>query len=780
MIFLRQCDPVNGCSTNYPADLSHCPRCGAHSQFSQTALVNPRDYTYDIETYPNIFTCAFIHIATGTTWRFEISDRMNQSWELIDHIKGLAACRSRNVGYNNEFFDYPVIHHIVLTGWITVEEIYAYAMRVIKTRDPFEFFVWDRDRYIEQIDLFKIHHFDNINKATSLKTLEIAMRMPNVADLPFALGSMLNDDEKEILHNYNLHDCIATAFFYVRSISMIVLREQLSKTFDKNFLNKNDVKMGEMILVGEMEKRGISTTERIGNRNVKKSSPRASIDLGSVIFDYVKFERPEFNMVKNWIARQVITETKEVFTDIEVTFDMLQYMDPERIKVFNYRGDVYRKRKGERVVGQHKNNNPVKLSNIPKYAAINLCTFESKNLHCVINGFRYDFGVGGLHASVSTQIFKSDNQSQIVDVDVASFYPQLGIKNNLYPEHLSIEFCPAYQGVYITRKSYDKKTAENGAFKLALNGAYGGSNNEHSPFYDPRYAMTTTVNGQLLLCMLVEQVLKIPNVKMIQCNTDGITYMVDKIYVDHQRSIQRWWESVTGLELEEALYSRMFIDHVNSYIAEYDDGGLKRIGAYAHVTPDIEPGTRERVWSKDHSSLVIAKVAQRVLVEGLDARTLIEAHDDPFDFLIRGKVPRADRLFMRWPEYEYELQLQNTTRYFVSTNGGELVKVSPPSGVSGSWKKGVGVKDALYNQVIAENATQSHALNDLFDSLGVKWDSRIHTKSQTKHETREGSMCAGWRVTDCANIENFDRAAVNVDYYVAEVDKITKPLLGFK
>lgn len=783
MIFLRQCDPVNGCGHEYPGDLPKCPKCKTDQQFSQAALINPRDYVYDIETYPNVFTCRFIHLATDQRWSFEISDRVNQINEFIAFCRALGQCGARGVGYNNEMFDYPVVHQIINNPWWGVAEIYAYAMEVIKAphHQKYDYVIWDRERVFAQVDLYKIHHFDNTAKATALKVLEINMRMGNVSDLPFPVGTMLNHEEKDVLHAYNDDDCVATAFFYVRTLSMINLRDRLSESFGVNFTNKNDVKMGEMILVGEMEKEGIACYEKPpgGGRKTNRATPRASIDLNQVIFPYIKFERPEFDMVRGYLSRQTIYETKGVFTDITCTPDMLQYMDPTIIKVYGYKGPKYRNFKGERKLADHKSDKPVKLSDLPDGANLAGVRFESKNLHCVIDGFRYDFGTGGLHASVSSQIVITDDIMQIVDVDVASFYPNLGIKNRIYPEHLSAVFCEAYQGVYFTRKSYSKDKPENGAYKLALNGAYGGSNNEHSPFYDPMYTMKTTINGQLMLCMLVEQMIKIPGLSMIQCNTDGITYSCPKEHMQHQRAVCKWWEAMTCLELEEALYNRMFIRDVNSYMAEYESGKLKRIGAYAHVTPDEDPATRELAWHKNHSARVVPLVAQRVLVEGLDAKTLIEAHDDPFDFLIRARAKGSDRFVMRWPEYDnVEIPVQRTTRYFVSKTGGELMKVSKPSGPAGSWKRAPGVKDDFYHAVLAENNQRStyDAVQSL-DSIGVAWDVRIHTKGKSTHETREGSECAGWRVTDCADIKNFDRNQVNVDYYVAEVNKLVDPLL---
>ncbi|WP_203229884.1 hypothetical protein, partial [Flavobacterium sp. LMO9] len=75
--------------------------------------------------------------------------------------------------------------------------------------------------------------------------------------------------------------------------------------------------------------------------------------------------------------------------------------------------------------------------------------------------------------------------------------------------HLGVEFCDIYEYLYNLRKSYDKKSAENAMLKLALNGTYGKSNDQYSPFFDSKFTMAITVNGQLSLCMIVEQLLKL-------------------------------------------------------------------------------------------------------------------------------------------------------------------------------------------------------------------------------------------------------------------------------
>mgnify|MGYP000167818293 FL=1 len=527
------------------------------------------------------------------------------------------------------------------------------------------------------------------------------MRMSNIEDLPFPVGTVLTSEQADVLIEYMWHDIDATDKFCDRTQSHIKMREGLSETFNVNMMNMSDVKIGETILVTEMEKRGITIYEYDGRKKVKRQTKRESVDLAQVIFPYVHFESQPFQQIKAYIESKVITETKGVF----------------------------------------------------------------KGLIATVDGLDYSFGTGGLHASVESQVVHTTNTHQLVDVDVASFYPNLGIKNNLYPAHLGTEFCDAYLDVYHTRKTYAKGTPENEAFKLALNGAYGGINNDYSPFLDPFYTMSITLNGQLLLCMLVEQLLKTPGLRMIQANTDGVTYLCPHGYLEHTRSICRWWEQLTNLELEEALYNRMFIRDVNSYIAEKQDGSLKRIGAYAHVTAEENPGTRELPYHKDWSARVVALAAEAALVRGIDVREFITTHADVFDFFLRTKVPRSSIL-----EWGGE-QVSNIVRYYISTDGRPLEKVSPPKGIEGEFKRANSLTDDFFNTVMAEIG------------YGI-WDARIHTKNKSVYGERRIGINTGYNVMVCNNLNDYlmdmsrtPYSDMNYEWYIKETEKLVKPLL---
>ena len=92
-----------------------------------------------------------------------------------------------------------------------------------------------------------------------------------------------------------------------------------------------------------------------------------------------------------------------------------------------------------------------------------------------------------------------------------------------------------------------------------------------SVLLDARYTMQVTVNGQLLLSMLIEWLLPVKTLRIIMVNTDGITYYIHRDYLEQAKQIEKQWEAFTCLTLESAHYSRMWIRDVNSYIAEYEE-----------------------------------------------------------------------------------------------------------------------------------------------------------------------------------------------------------------
>jgi hypothetical protein len=263
----------------------------------------------------------------------------------------------------------------------------------------------------------------------------------------------------------------------------------------------------------------------------------------------------------------------------------------------------------------------------------------------------------------------ADEHYAIVDIDVAQLYPQIAIQNGLAPEHLGEAFTVEYAALPKERKEWQKKkgkkSVEANSMKLASNGTYGNSNNKYSVFYDPRFTMAITINGQLMLCMLAEWLLTVDTLQIIQINTDGITYRVHRSRMQHAEIIRNIWMRKTNLVLEEALYSRMWIRDVNNYIAEPVGASvteLKQKGAYWYPRnfPDDISNAQPPAWHKDYSAQIVIMAAVAHMVEGVDIEEYIYAHRDPFDFMCRAKVDRSCKLFIG------EQEVQRITRYYLA------------------------------------------------------------------------------------------------------------------
>jgi hypothetical protein len=615
-----------------------------------------RDYIYDIETFPNVFTLALEHADAPIKWSFEISDWRNDSREIVTFLQYLKDTNARMVGFNNLGFDYPVLHTLIRMGHSDANTLYQKAMAIINSQDEngskWMHQVNPSDRFVQQIDLFKIHHFDNKARATSLKVLEFNMRSDNIEDLPFPVGTVLTQQQVPVLKNYNAHDVGETKAFYHHTLEMIRFREELTRKYDRDFMNHNDTKIGKDYFTMKLEEAGVACYDFGPKGRTPRQTKRPVIHLKDAILPWINFEHPEFNRVMNWLKAQTITETKGVFND----------------------------------------------------------------LTAVINGFTFVFGLGGIHGSVESEVIESDSEYVIVDLDVTSYYPNLAITNGFYPAHLGRDFVSIYKHLFEQRKSYPKKSAESAMLKLALNGVYGDSNNQFSVFYDPLYTMTITLNGQLLLCVLAEGLMHIDGLKLIQVNTDGLTVRVpraNKWLVDTAAAA---WQQRTGLTLEEAIYKAMMIRDVNNYIGVFENGSTKRKGAYEH---DME-------WHQNHGGLVIAKVAEKVLVEGAPIRETVENWPEIMDFMLRTKVPRSSYLAIE--RDGVTSQLQNITRYYIAEGGGHLFKWMPPLKTKpGVWRK-----------------------------IGVE---------------------SGWGVQPCNNIRDAGKLPVDFDYYIREVEKLC---LGLK
>lgn len=716
-------------------------------------------WVWDIETYKELFSFSIIRADSKFKNTFVCSKFSNQIDRILKCIDYLSDNDFYLVGFNSNQFDWPVMQEVLnrrnrlpKTGQGIASFVFDLAQKQIESfrGEGFGNTIKYEDQTVKQIDLFKVHHFDNKARMTSLKLIEFNLRMENLKDLPYDIHANLTKEMQDEIVYYNEHDVEATRLFLLESIPQIEFRFQLTEKYGRSFLNHNDGKIGKDYFQMELENRGVKLQEFKGGKKVLKQTKRDKINIGDCLFSYYDFNRHECLAIKEWFSKQVITETKGVFSDIpehklgdvakyaelivkrkkfkgkpsEKEIDdfkkayPLGWVEEEELKATEYLFDS----NGNHIMEQPmcEDGSP-DFSKKPKKVRVPKKSYwmtwrEAETLNIVLDGLRVDFGVGGIHASLSEKLVKETSKYLIRDADVSSMYPNIAISNRVYPEHLGVEFCDIYQDVYEQRKSYKKGTAENAMLKLALNSVYGDSNNQFSVFYDPMYTMKITVNGQLSLLMLAEKLLEIDDLKLIQLNTDGLTVALPRNKEDAYKVVCESWEKQVGLQLEFVDYSRMMIRDVNNYLAVYKEGCAKRKGAYQYEGLG---------WHQNQSAFVIPMAAEAKMLNGTDIREFIEKHfkkGNTFDFMLRTKVDRSSRLVLVSPEGE-DVEQQRICRYYPSKNGGKLVKIMKPLPTS---------EDGLERRLSIE---------------------------------------AQWNVKTCNDMKDFD-GDIDFDYYVQEAEKL--------
>lgn len=530
-------------------------------------------YVFDIEVYPNCFVLVarFLGEEKPVYKKFVLHESRDDYNLLLEFLR----TKPTLIGYNNLSYDGQVIEHIYQSvSRKSTKEIYEFSEKAINGRKENEFNLpySDWDLSFSHVDLFKINHFDNANKRTSLKWLEFSMRSPKMQDLPIPIGSEIANSSVDKIVSYCKNDVDNTTDFFYKCLPMIELRNDLVNKYQNHrIMNMSDSSIGEFVFKKALLESGIS------KKKLEAVTKRKTIAVADCILDYISFNSEEFN--------NVLSTFKSIIVD-----------DPWE----------------NGLKGVHQQS-------------------------VVFDDMTFDFGTGGLHAAYKPGLYKSDDEEVIVTIDVTSFYPFLSIVNNFYPEHLGDIFCKIYKDLFDERKKHPKGSSENYALKIALNGVYGKSNSKFSIMYDPQFTLKITINGQLLLTMLAEELSTLG--RLLLCNTDGLEIKIPRSKLEEMYQICDAWEALTGLSLEYDTYRMIAFKDVNNYVAQTENGTIKRKGMFRTYYDYTEEDNKPHSYDENPSATIIPEALCEYFVNDKSIEEYIHGVNNiyPFMYGIKGR-----------------------------------------------------------------------------------------------------------------------------------------------
>lgn len=598
-------------------------------------LIKDRNiWIMDIEVLSNFYSYMGLNPDTQEIKTFVIYESRNDLLDLYTHfitIKG-------EIGFNNLGFDSQINQYIInnrnkwldLSGEEIAKLIYIQSQKVIENSNKMGFSEFPEWKLrIPQLDLFKIWHYDNKAKMTSLKFLEYSMDFDNIEEMPIHHSSSVDESQIQSILDYNLNDIKATYEFYkitegntnhplYKGIDKIQLRKDIQKEFGIKCLNFNDVKIGDNI-----NKINYSKLSKKDIKHLPK--PNKVIDkfkFKDCFPSYISFQTLEFNNFINAIS------------NIDVN------LKKETVKI------------------------------------------KKQEFEFTYNGTTYLIAKGGIHSKDKPRIVKPLDNEILRDADIQSQYPNSIVKRKLFPKHLGNEWLIGYNNNIIRRieaKKLFKKTKNpkyksvDEVFKLALNGGgFGMLNQEHSWQYSPISAMCVTIGNQIEILMLIES-LEIKGIHIISANTDGIVCLFDKSLEKVYKEVCIDWEIKVGNnklgKLEYSDYKLLVQSSVNDYLAIKID--------------DIQPKCKgdfviEFELHKNKSKKIVPLALQKYFIEGIKPEIFIKSHQNIFDFCLGCKSIGQNRLVHLDVKTNTELKLQKINRYYVSSNGKNLLKRLPP------------------------------------------------------------------------------------------------------
>lgn len=260
-------------------------------------------YVYDLEVFKQCFLAGFINPKTGEKKIFEISTRKNNATSLYrflrDRVKGL-------VGFNNLSYDNTLINYFVRTKITNPLKYYELSQKIINDN------LRAAPQLIPQLDIYKVNHWDNRAKITSLKAAEARMNFYNVADLPYPFDKDLTPREIQKVVEYLHNDLEATLELYKLYKNKYYLRNEIKKKYKLKCDNWSDSKIGEQLLLKLYCEKTNSDPDLV--RNLRTN--RKEIIVSDIIFPYIEFKTSQLQELLETIKSEVITDTKGGFKHV--------------------------------------------------------------------------------------------------------------------------------------------------------------------------------------------------------------------------------------------------------------------------------------------------------------------------------------------------------------------------------------------------------------------------------------------------------------------------------
>jgi len=482
-------------------------------------------YVHDYETLINFFCGVFEDYRTEETKIFIIHELQNDFQEFIKFLHRNIDNKERHISFNGLAFDAQITEYFFqhekewskLDGATLAHEIYKKAQYIINKSNNREWLdFYEGKMKIPQLDLFKLNHWDNPAKRSSLKWIQFSMDWPNLQDMPIHHNTPIHTNEEiNSIVSYCINDVKSTKAILKLSAGQIKLRNNLTKEYKINLYSASEPRISkELFLHFLSEKTGKDKNELKYLR-----TKRTQIFGKDIILPYIKFNNPKFQELYNKYHNIII--------------------DPLKTK------------------GGFKHS--IRMDGVKM-------DFGLGGLHGARESGIYE-------ATEAMTIMTSDVVSYYPKLAIENGWAPAHLPKEIFCELYEWFFLERKK---ISKKdimNYVYKIILNSTYGLS-NDKHCFL---YDPQFTMQITINGQLSLMMLYEMIME---RIPGAIPLMQNTDGLETMIPKEYIDEYIKICEEWEQLTRLTLEHDEYQKLVIADVNSYIAVFKNGKTKCKGRF--------------------------------------------------------------------------------------------------------------------------------------------------------------------------------------------------------
>jgi hypothetical protein len=256
-------------------------------------------YVMDYETLSNCFLGVFESIKSEERKIFVIHESRNDLEIFLEFLEHNIQNNEWHVSFNGLGFDSQITEHILrnagmlsfMDGEEIAEWIYEKAQDVIDRQNRREFLEFSpRDLHIQQIDVFKLNHWDNPAKRSSLKWIQYTMDWKNIIDMPIHHTTKITESQIPEIINYCINDVRSTKAIMFLSKSQIELRRTLTEEYSIDLFSASEPRISKELFLHFLSKH--TGIRKYDLKNMRTHRPK--IVVKDIILPYIEFKTAPF------------------------------------------------------------------------------------------------------------------------------------------------------------------------------------------------------------------------------------------------------------------------------------------------------------------------------------------------------------------------------------------------------------------------------------------------------------------------------------------------------